>query len=413
MATRKGKTSDWRLRNIDRIPTREELAHVRCPSEVFPETKDTVPAQFSENVRHLTTPQENAPWTGYYVTLNGAKLAVTNVYGVWFEIRRQKNFWEAHRVARAKLKLFGDALHGIDIPKLIESGEPSTRPLPRTDQGKKGRNPPPAAIQPAKDAPFGSFVIQSSRTERDSNPRQPEVTGYDPFTPADLWPGYRKGGHIELEGSPPDRYEGDRERATIFLMWFKGFMLMNEGATIARDPIRLCAYFLSLIDGPMVEAWVDRKHEWLKKVKQDPKILPHGMSAWGVLEADFCRMFVDSAERERAQNDLIKSKMKNGEVDERISSFERLTHRAGIGLSDPESFGQWACAAQRQQWSWPKQAVKAHYGTFQPLQDSRNHESRTGGFFSRYPGQNAQGKTSTNTPHPRLPPQDEYMKDAP
>jgi len=436
VATPKGKTGDRRLRNIGRIPTREELAYLQCPFEVFPETKDTVPAQFSENARHLTAPQENAPWTGYYATLNGAKIAVTNVYGVWFEIRRRKNSWEAHRVARVELNLFGDALPGIDIPKLIESGEPITCPPSRQDQGKED-TPLPAAKQPGKDASFGPAAILSSQAVRD-NPRRPKGTGDDPFTFADLGPVDKKDDDLGLEGSPPDRYDGDRERTTNFLTRFNLFMMMNHGATITLDPIRRCAYFLSLMDGPEVAGWTERNYEWLDKVKQDPTILPPGTPAWRVLEADFRHAFADHAGRKRALDDLMELKMEDGKVDDYTSTFERLAHKAGVDLDDPtclmtfarglprkwadacithespESFQQWVSAAQRQQLKWLKmQALRADHWTSQPPQTPRKSQQRTEGFSWRRPDQNIQGKTSTNAPRPRLPPRDNNMKDTP
>jgi hypothetical protein len=81
------------------------------------------------NLRHLVAQQENAPWTGYYTDLDGAKLAVSNAYGVWFEIRRRENTWEAFQVVCDKLKLAHNALKGIDALALYKSGEPTNEEL--------------------------------------------------------------------------------------------------------------------------------------------------------------------------------------------------------------------------------------------------------------------------------------------
>ena len=65
----------------------EALSQLRLPFQVYPETRDSVPATHTDNVKHLTAGQEGAPFTAYYATLNGAKIAVTNCYGVWFEFQ--------------------------------------------------------------------------------------------------------------------------------------------------------------------------------------------------------------------------------------------------------------------------------------------------------------------------------------
>ena len=63
----------------------------------------------------------------------------------------------------------------------------------------------------------------------------------------------RPKGNGRLEGNPPNRFTGDRNKTNKFLTQFKQFMLMNTGACIACNPMARCAYFLSLIDGPKVK----------------------------------------------------------------------------------------------------------------------------------------------------------------
>jgi len=61
--------------------------------------------------------------------------------------------------------------------------------------------------------------------------------------------------NIVLEGTPPKRSEGDHTQARIFLICFKRFILMNKEATIIKDTIKCCAYFLSLVEGLNAEGW--------------------------------------------------------------------------------------------------------------------------------------------------------------
>ena len=84
---------------------------------------------------------------------------------------------------------------------------------------------------------------------------------------------------IRLEGIPPDRFEGDRSKTVGFLIQFKRFMLMNQQASIARDPICKASYFLSLMGGPKVDTWILRQYKWLDDIDDDPTLLPYNMNA--------------------------------------------------------------------------------------------------------------------------------------
>ncbi len=122
----KGKVpSDWRLRTLSTIPTVDELAELRLPIKAFPEQRDTVPAEFAVNTQFLIN---DVPWIGYYGQYNNARVAVSNMYGVWFEIRRRGDGWEAHRLARPALDLLDTPLTGINYSALRASGEPITQP---------------------------------------------------------------------------------------------------------------------------------------------------------------------------------------------------------------------------------------------------------------------------------------------
>jgi Retrotransposon gag protein len=57
--------------------------------------------------------------------------------------------------------------------------------------------------------------------------------------------------------------------------------------------------------------------------------------AWKVLEQDFCQAFIDYAEHERAQDEIWKLCIKDKNVNEYITMFERLSHHIGMDLDDP------------------------------------------------------------------------------
>ena len=137
----------------------------------------------------------------------------------------------------------------------------------------------------------------------------------------------RPKGNGWLKGNPPDRFTGDRNKTNKFLTQFKRFMLMNAGARIARNPMACCAYFLLLIDRPKVEGWVEQMYNWLDSVEQIPGLIPPRQNTWQVLEGRFKSAFIDYVENVRAQEELKKLRMKEGNVDEYITTFELLCHR--------------------------------------------------------------------------------------
>jgi len=98
----KGRSKDWRicyLPETDDIAP-EALGNLKCPFNTIPEPKDSVPAEFTKNIRHLLSSQDTgAPYTGYYARLNNALVSVSNVYGVWFEVHVQGNKFECFRLA--------------------------------------------------------------------------------------------------------------------------------------------------------------------------------------------------------------------------------------------------------------------------------------------------------------------------
>ena len=126
----KGKQSskDWHICALDETHnySPEVLSQLRLPFQVYPKVKDSVPATHTDNVKHLTAGQEGAPFIGYYAMLNGAKIAITNCYGVWFEICLRGLLFKAHRIAQPALNLRQDAMPGMNAKLLGETGEPLT-----------------------------------------------------------------------------------------------------------------------------------------------------------------------------------------------------------------------------------------------------------------------------------------------
>ena len=340
-------------------------AHSKLP----PKSHRPSPPSNAKNVRHYTrtTKPNSVLWTGYYATYSyfGVKLAVANALGVYFEIRRRENTWEAIRRARASLNLNDWPLYGIDMAALSTSGEPisitrlhgtrATTTDSTVDEGEEKE--PKRTTEP---------MPKSSQTERGRGLRRSRSNR---FTLEDVDSDSDSEGYRCLKGQPPKTFDGDRARTLTFLSEFNQFMLKNREADIPCDPVKKSLYFLSLIKGEMVELWVHCQDKWLWKVEDDDD----PTTAWQTLEQNFKTDFFDYAGPEIAQQQILKLRMKDGNVDKYIADFKELARRAGhnadelynlqlfarglprrladncIDFENPETFEQWAKAAQQQQ----------------------------------------------------------------
>jgi hypothetical protein len=158
---------DWRMKWLSQVPTCEELDVLRCPFAIESlEQRDCIPTTYTKNLMHLQTGQEQAPWTGYYALYKGAKLAVSNCYGMWFEIQCRDNIWAAIRPARVDLNLQGNTLDGINMRELIASG----KPLPALHAPSQAPSRAPSRIslhtEPERDEPIRILAGRLTETER-------------------------------------------------------------------------------------------------------------------------------------------------------------------------------------------------------------------------------------------------------
>ena len=119
-------------------------------------------------------------------------------------------------------------------------------------------------------------------------------------------------------------------------------MLINYKANIAKDPVMRSLYFLSLLEGPKCEGWVDMADKWLQLVVDDPSMIPCQSNIWLELQKKFKKAFSDYAEHKRAQDELKKLKMKGDNLDEYLAAFETLGQRAELDPNDPSNLQTFA-----------------------------------------------------------------------
>ena len=93
---KKSQSKDWRICYLPESnnTSPKALSILKCPFWTIPKPKDSVPAEFTEKVRHLQGEQNGAPYTGYYTQLNNTLVSVSNIYGIWFEVCLRENKFE-------------------------------------------------------------------------------------------------------------------------------------------------------------------------------------------------------------------------------------------------------------------------------------------------------------------------------
>ena len=151
------------------------MSQLRLPFQVYPEIKDSVPATHTDNVKHLTVGQEGTLFTGYYTMLNGAKIAVTNCYSVWFKIHLRGLMFEAFRITRPALNLCQEAMLGMNSKLLADTGEPLTQPPSRVPTPAPVPTPlvmttdTVAALMTSQDPPQTPYFDQEERADPGSD----------------------------------------------------------------------------------------------------------------------------------------------------------------------------------------------------------------------------------------------------
>jgi retrotransposon gag protein len=218
----------------------------------------------------------------------------------------------------------------MNLQGLVDSREPTPTELQRSC-------PPSRATSEAHSEPEQDDAMrEKSSTAKGKDPRRPKGTGDNPFGIWDLLQDSEKnspGGR--LEGNPPEKFSGDRSDTSDFLMRFKQFMSLNRTSAIARDPIRKATYFLSFMTGTKTKGWTRMQSLWLQDAEEDPSIIPTTRNVWQMVEHDFKQTFVDYAVKEKAQDELHKLQMKEGNIDQYIADFSLLAMDAQVDPDEP------------------------------------------------------------------------------
>jgi hypothetical protein len=395
---------------------------ITLPFLCRPRLTDDLPSEWLTSVIFYQMGEDDVPWTGYYTIYDGRKIAVENYQGVWFEIKQysQEDATGSHpefraiRVARASLGLVHHPNENMNLIELraqttIHGTSHSAQPTPTGFSTAPAT--PFAQIFPSRPASrtsnagslpaFGTglnFGRGSSSTPK--APKAPEGPPEDdPFTGLT---GEQRDAEMmkiirgdRLEGSLPVPFTGDRSDTMRFLLAFDRYTFINHNAGIIKDPLKRSALFLGLVQGKAI-TWANRASEWLKKVRDGKETPPFGFDVWQITEREFKDAFTDYADADRAHQDLLKLRMKEGRLDEYIAEFQDLVNRAGLdrngpntlrtfaqGLQgnlastcifqdSPENFPQWVQSAQQHHRNWLKVQSLKETSPFQQRRQGTN-----------------------------------------
>ncbi len=201
----------------------------------------------------------------------------------------------------------------------------------------------------------------------------------------------------QLEGNPPNKFNGERNDTNNFLMRFHQFMLLNCDAAITRDLIKKATYFLSFMKGNKMKGWTQMQLEWVQDIEDNIEILPQTQNAWQVVEHNFKQAFIDYVVKEKVQDKLHKLKMREDNINQYIANFQLLAMDANVDLNEPtvlqlfyfglpnplaekcifidlpNNFNSWAKATQKNQHAWiMSQTLKHKLGIYPPVPKQNN-----------------------------------------
>ena len=143
-------------------------------------------------------------------------------------------------------------------------------------------------------------------------------------------------GNRKPMGMLPTIFEGDRSKAESFLREFSTYLLINYDVPALASFIKRIAITLTCIKGPEVNRWTQQQLEWLMTLQP----ADNNNTTYQQFITNFCNCFLDSQKAQRARIELQTLKMTWPEIDEYISKFESITHKAGYNPADHNTMQQ-------------------------------------------------------------------------
>ena len=137
-------------------------------------------------------------------------------------------------------------------------------------------------------------------------------------------------------GVLPTIFEGDRSKAESFLREFSTYLLVNYDVPALTSFIKRITITLTCIKGPEVNQWTQQQLEWLMTLQP----ADDNNATYQQFIVNFHACFMDSQKAQRVRIELQTLKMTWLEIDEYISKFESIAHKAGYNPADPNTMQQ-------------------------------------------------------------------------
>jgi hypothetical protein len=138
-------------------------------------------------------------------------------------------------------------------------------------------------------------------------------------------PAYNPDNHPRsLCGSPPNIFDGTRDKVDSFLQAFGLYRAINRRHITMREPYNRIMMMLSYMKGPKINDWVREKATLLETAVSNGTANPNDEHVWNTFLEEFTDAFTDTTRQEQATLDLINIQMKGEDLDMYISTFHHL-----------------------------------------------------------------------------------------
>jgi hypothetical protein len=146
------------------------------------------------------------------------------------------------------------------------------------------------------------------------------------------------GGHQsdKLVGNPPVIFTGDRTKAKQFITQWQLYEGVNITNALMRNSYQRAMFFLTYIQGVLVNEWVKGVNAWLRTQVTTQGWATHDEHLWNGVIGAFNQQYADVLEQEKAQAKLGKGlRMQQGDLDGLITKFKTLVCHANYNVNQP------------------------------------------------------------------------------
>src|SRR5260370_22239723 len=173
-------------------------------------------------------------------------------------------------------------------------------------------------------------------------------------------------------------FTGDRTKTEEFSTQWELYWGVQKNTSIRSNVSRRAMFFLTYIQGPLVNEWVVALSRWLNRQIQNG-VPDTQEDLWTEVARAFMRRFANTLEKERAQAELKRGiKMKDGDIDMYVAHFEQLARKAGYRLNTPQTLDLFTDGLPKDLYEKVYQVDKPRKydewkNTNMPLQEQYNH----------------------------------------